>query len=182
MRDVGDVHVQNELAIVEAIHPNGVVEVARGFTVDGDDVVATEISTSRGVGRAGVQRHVVGFQQHRGGEGVRQTVFADDHFDVDAEVVALPEHFDDATHAQAPAVGRFHHFRMYDQAVQVLGGDSALGCGADAVLRLNAPGPFPAGRDFEPLADAPVVRLDEVRAAARVKLAHHRERRDVHFG
>ena len=35
--DVGDVHLQEPAAIVAALDINGVVEIARGFAVDGDD-------------------------------------------------------------------------------------------------------------------------------------------------
>ena len=37
VRDIRDVHLQLEMAVLQTAHGNGVVEVARGFAVDGDD-------------------------------------------------------------------------------------------------------------------------------------------------
>ena len=42
--DVGDVDVQRVVAVGQPVHPDGVVEIARGFAVDGDDVAAAEIA------------------------------------------------------------------------------------------------------------------------------------------
>jgi hypothetical protein len=44
--DVGDVHVQRVVAVGQAVHPHGVVEIARGFAIDGDDVHAAEIAAA----------------------------------------------------------------------------------------------------------------------------------------
>ena len=46
MADVGDVDVQREVAVGQAIDPDGIVEIARGFAIDGDDVHAAEIAAA----------------------------------------------------------------------------------------------------------------------------------------
>ena len=43
MADVGDVDLEGVVAVGEPVHPNGVIEIARGFAIDGDDVEVAEI-------------------------------------------------------------------------------------------------------------------------------------------
>ena len=45
--DVGDVDLQRVVAVGEAIHQDGVVEIARGFAVDGDDRQVAEVAAAR---------------------------------------------------------------------------------------------------------------------------------------
>ncbi len=47
MADVGDVNVQRVVAINEPVNPNRIVEIARGLTIDGDDVEMPEILAPR---------------------------------------------------------------------------------------------------------------------------------------
>ncbi len=44
--DVGDVHVQGVVAVGQAVDPDGVVEIAGGFAVDGDDGEIAEIAAA----------------------------------------------------------------------------------------------------------------------------------------
>ena len=76
---------------------NGVVEIAGGFAVDGDDGEVAKIFAALvfcfgdGNGAAG------GFLQDCGGKCVREVMLADDDFDVDAEVAGAAEDFYDAS-------------------------------------------------------------------------------------
>ena len=76
---------------------DGVVEVARGFAVDGDDgkiaVVAAVAEFSCGGLRCSI---ACASSQHFGGKAMRQVKLADHDFDVDAEVIFVAEDFDDA--------------------------------------------------------------------------------------
>ena len=83
---------------------------------------------------------------------------------------------EDAAHAHPPALGRFGHLHVDNQAVEFLGVCRAHRLGADAVFRRRAPGALPSGRDLDPLVDAVIVGFDEVAAPPRVKFAHHRQR------
>ena len=95
MGNVGDVDLQFVVAVFELADVDGVVEIARGFSVDGDDgelaVVAAMAQGFGGnagcVGRFVGRYQGLGFFDHFGREAVGQVKFADDDFDVDAEVV-----------------------------------------------------------------------------------------------
>ncbi len=87
MADVGNVDLQRVVAIRETVHPDGVIEIARGFAIDGHDVERAEIlAASQLVGANGV-REVLRLVQNFGRKMMRDMVLADDDFDVDAEVV-----------------------------------------------------------------------------------------------
>src|ERR1035438_3603387 len=45
--DVGDVHVEGVVSVGQAVHPHGVVEIARRLAIDGDHVHAAEIAAAR---------------------------------------------------------------------------------------------------------------------------------------
>ena len=46
MADVGDMDLQGVIAVREPVDPDGVVEIASGFSVDGDDVQAAIVLTT----------------------------------------------------------------------------------------------------------------------------------------
>ena len=79
---------------------DGVVEVAGGLAVDGDDREAAEVVAYGelfvGEGGDGVGGGVGGFGEDVGGEDIGQLVLADDDLDVDAEVVGVAEDLEDA--------------------------------------------------------------------------------------
>ena len=64
--DVGDVYVQFAVAIREHVHVNGVVEVARGFSVDGDDGKRAEVAAAMQLVTGDDGGRVLGFLK-RGG-------------------------------------------------------------------------------------------------------------------
>ncbi len=47
MADIGDVDLQRIIAVRQAIHPDGIVEIARGLAIDGDDVEGAKILPAR---------------------------------------------------------------------------------------------------------------------------------------
>ena len=61
MRDVGDVHLQMPRAVGAALDVDGVVEIARGFAVDGDDGQMAKIFAALRVGIADRLRRAFGF-------------------------------------------------------------------------------------------------------------------------
>ena len=88
--DVGDVDVQRVVAVRQAVHPDGVVEIARGFAVDGDDGHVAEIAAAFELRRGDRGRdRPAPARRTSGGKLVRQVVLADDDLDVDAEIVGM---------------------------------------------------------------------------------------------
>ena len=168
--DVGDVDLERVVAVGEPVHPDGVVEVARGFAVDGDDVERAEVGAGGDFagGDGGVEAR--GLLDHLGRELVGQVVLADDDFDVHAEVVGVAEDFDDAARSALAALRELEDFGIHDHAVEFFGREGFGGDGADAVLGRRG-GDFEPFGDFDPGRDAVVMGDDDVAAAARAKLA-----------
>ena len=99
MGDVGDVDLQFVIVVGQHADENSVVEVAGGFSVDGDDGEIAEVAAAlKFAGRDG-GGNVLGFFEHCRREMMRQVEFADGDFYVDAEVVFAAEDFDDTCRA-----------------------------------------------------------------------------------
>src|SRR5580698_1971547 len=75
--DVGDVDLELEVAIAELAYGDGVVEIAGGFAVDGDDREIAEIMAGADFNGWGDWLNCFGCFQHFGGKAVRQMEFAD---------------------------------------------------------------------------------------------------------
>ena len=113
---------------------DGVVEVAGGFTVDGDDGQCAEIAALAFLRR-----------DHRGAlcassmtwprKVVRQMKFADDDFDVDAEVVFAAEDFDDASARILRWRWPVGDFNVYHHAFEILPFGAASGFVAENTIR-----------------------------------------------
>ena len=87
------------------VDEDGVVEVAGGFAVDGDDRQIAEVAA--GGDDFGVEMgDFAGFGEDFVGEDAREMVLADNDLDVDAEVVRMAEDFDDAAAGGAVGVGK----------------------------------------------------------------------------
>src|SRR5271165_2580581 len=96
MSYVGDVHLQLEVAVGHAAHADGVVEIARGLAVDGDDGQRAIIATVAQLGRRDERLELLRLLQHLDGKFMWQVVLADDDLDIHAEVVFIAEDLDDA--------------------------------------------------------------------------------------
>ena len=103
---------------------------------------------------------------HLGREAVRQVVLADDDLDVDAEIVRVAEHLDNAAHGVLAPLGVLHQFHVDDHAVEVLGRGDFDRLGADAVDLPQVAGDLHALGNLDPVLNALVVRHDG-RAAPR---------------
>jgi len=90
MRDVGDVHLQVPAAVGAMLDVDGVVEIARGLAVNGDDGQVAEIFAASALGFADGLRAALGLVQDFGGENVREMMFADNDFGVDAKIAGRP--------------------------------------------------------------------------------------------
>ena len=127
MGDVGDVDLQLEVAVVEAADGDGIVEVARGFAVDGDDGEIAEVASGAGFGRVddGLNRLCCGQDFWR--KAVRQMEFANDDFDVYAEVVLVAEDLDDFATGILSGAGPVGDFDVDYYVFKVVPGGAAGG-------------------------------------------------------
>ena len=91
MGHVGDVHLQLKVAILQMLHDHRIVEIARGFAIDGHNGQAAEVAAlvhfAGGNDRLGILR----FGQHRGRKAMRQVMLADHDLDVRAEIVFVAQ-------------------------------------------------------------------------------------------
>ena len=69
---VGDVNLQKPAAVVTALDVDGIVEIARGFSVDGDDGKLAKIFAAGAFCFGHGMRQALGFLKDFGVEGVRQ--------------------------------------------------------------------------------------------------------------
>src|SRR6202051_3331738 len=97
MGNVSDVYLKMPAAGGAAFAINGVVEIAGGFAVDGDDGEVAKILADCAFCVADGSGAARGFLQNFGGKCVREVMLANDDFDVDAEVAGAAEDFDDAS-------------------------------------------------------------------------------------
>jgi hypothetical protein len=75
---------------------HGIVEIARGLAVDGDDGQIAEVAAAIYFGWVDVGNGA-GFGEDFFREDAGELMLTDHHFDVDAEVIGIAEDFDDAT-------------------------------------------------------------------------------------
>ncbi len=94
VRHVGDVDLQFEVAVRHAAHGDGIVEVARGFAVDGDDGQRAIIAPMAQFARRDHRIELLRLLQNLDRETMRQVEFADDDLDIDAEIVFVAENLD----------------------------------------------------------------------------------------
>ncbi len=156
-------------------HPHGVVEIPRGFAVDGDDIEVAKIAAAGELGRRNRSGNGAGLFQNLVGKVMRDVMRTDENLDVDAEVVGQAEDFDDAADGTVAVFAEVHDFGGDDHPVQIL--DRAYGDGgrAHAVDGHLAGGERHVFGDLDPLADALVMGNDEIARAPDAELADHGE-------
>ena len=103
---------------VVVVDENGVVEVAGGLAIDGDDGQVAEVAA---VGDDfGVEMgDSAGFGENLVGKDAREMVLADDHLDVDAEVVGMAENFDDLAAGGTSGRGPGGDFNVDDETFEI---------------------------------------------------------------
>ena len=120
LRDIGNVDLQLEIAIGKISDGNRVVEVARGFAVDGDDGKRAEVAAVANFSRRDDGGYILRVFERRRGKFVRQVKFADGDFDVDAEVVLPAENFNDASARVLRGGGPVGDFNVDDDAFEII--------------------------------------------------------------
>src|SRR5271167_4291340 len=97
MSDVGDVHLQFEVAVFQLADGDGVVEIAGGDAVDGDDGQIAEITSLLRFARWDDRFRSLSFFENVRRKNVRQMKFSDDDFDVHAEIIFIAQDLDYAS-------------------------------------------------------------------------------------
>src|SRR5947207_841049 len=117
--DVGDVNLQVPAAVGAMLDIDGVVKIARGFSIDGDDRQVAEIFAASTLRFADGLRAALGFVKNLGREDMRQMMLADDDFRVDAEFARTAENFDDAACRRCASVRITEKLHVDDSAVEL---------------------------------------------------------------
>src|SRR5215831_186232 len=116
--DVGDVNLEQPPAVVAACDVNGIVEIAGGFAVNGDDRKLAKVLASGAVGFADGASDLIGVVNDIGRKRVGQVVLANDDFGVDAEIAGTAEDFNDASCGGGAAAAVANEFGVDDRAVE----------------------------------------------------------------
>src|SRR5260370_1235027 len=159
VRDVGDVDLQVP-AVGAVLDGAGIVEIARGFSVDGGDREVAEIFAAGALGLAAGLRATLGFVQNVGGEDMREVMLANDDLGVDAEFARTAENFDDAASRRCASGWIAEQLDVDDGAVEFVEARDAPGSNAGFIRAAEAE-LFPearlqrvAARDFNFVLDA----------------------------
>ncbi len=125
MRDVGDVDLKFVVSIGELADEDGIVKVAGGFTIDGDDGKVAEIAAALQFGGRNRGGDGAGFGDDRRRKVVGQVVLADDDLDVNAEIVFVADDLDDAAAGILGGGGPVGDLAIDDETFQVFPGTAA---------------------------------------------------------
>src|SRR6185437_8334761 len=131
--NIGDVYLEF-VAVDQFGDQHGVVEVAGGFAVNGNDGQLAEVAAARDLLWVEM-RHGTRLGQHAFGKDARQLVFSDHHLDVHAEVVRGAEHFDDAADRGTGGGGPTGDFDIHDQAFKIGVWSGGSGLAAQHAMR-----------------------------------------------
>jgi len=93
--DVGDVNADLHVALGKFAERDGIIEIAGGIGIDGDNEVASEIFSADGAVGEFNGGEGFGFGEGLGGKGVGKIKFANDGEDIDAGVGGAAEAFDE---------------------------------------------------------------------------------------
>src|ERR1700722_19427430 len=104
---------------------------------------------------------------------MRDVVFPDHDFDIDAEIIWAAQDLNHPSNRVAAAFGKLENFRVDNHAVQILGRLDYNRRHAHAIAIHRSGRHFHAGGNLDPLANLLVVRFHKIPAFANPKLAHH---------
>ncbi len=137
--DIGDVDLQLEVAVVEAADGDGVVEVTGGFAVDGHDGKVAELVPS--VDFRGVNDRFDGLSRRQdfGWKAMGEMKFADDDFDINAEVVLVAENLDHFAAGVLRGAGPVSDFDVDDNIFEIIPVGAASDFIAEDAIRIVLP-------------------------------------------
>ncbi len=173
MADVGDVNLQCITSIRQPIHPDRIVEVARGFAIDGYDIErpiilpASQLVLANHVGK--VLRLLQNFRRKM----MRDVMLPDHDLDIDAEIIRPAEDFDHSANRVLAAFGKFQNLDVDHHAVQIFGRLHVHWRNANAIAAQRGRGQFHPSWDLNPLPDTLVVGGYKIPTLANTKFANH---------
>jgi hypothetical protein len=174
--NVGDVHLKEPAAVVAALDVNGVVEVAGGFAVNGNNGELAEIFPPGAIVFRNGQGETLGFMQKFVGESVGKMMLANDDFGIHTEIAGAAKYFDDAPGGRSAAARIAEEFNVDDGAVE-LGNmrETLLACGrvfcGGQKLFAESGREFFAGQELNVVLDARVIGRDDTPARGVAELA-----------
>src|SRR5207248_429432 len=130
---VGDVDLEREVAVWQLVDEDGVIEVARGFAIYGDDGQIAKIAPALQLGARDESRNGLSLIDDFRWKAVRQMMLSDYDFDIDAEIVRRAENFDYASDRGDMPVAIVEQFSVDDHTVQIAGVGDFDWCRPDAI-------------------------------------------------
>ena len=180
VRYIGDVHFEVPAAVGAMFDEDGVVEIARGLSIDGDDRQVAEIFAARTLSFTHGLRAMLRFIQNFAGEYMREMMLADDDFGVDPEIAGTPENFDDPSGRRCASLRITQQLHVYHGSVQFIqpryASQSEAGFirAAEAQLLPQPRRQFAAARNHHLVLDPNIVRQHHILLRAIAKQTHHR--------
>src|SRR5947207_12718536 len=120
-------YLKLEVAIIQTVNRNSVIEIARGFTVNGDDWELPEIAPLVQLARGDQWLDRFGLLQHLCRKLVRQVEFADYDFYVHPKIIRITATFDRAAARSARRRGPVSDFDVHNYVLEIIP-DRPLGC------------------------------------------------------
>ncbi len=112
-------HLQLIPAIGALAHQHRVVEVARRLAINRHDRQIAKISATRNLFEIEV-RNAARLRQHLLRKHARQLMLADHHLHVNAKVIRIAKHFNDAPHRRPRRRGPAGDLHIHHQAFQIV--------------------------------------------------------------
>src|SRR5579864_3845886 len=112
--------LQGVVTVIEALHPDGVVEIPGCLAVDSDNVEVSKIATTGKFVDGDRTGDRAGLLEHLFGKTVRDVVGADQDLDIDAEIAGLPQDFRDPAERTFAVFAEVEDFGCDDHAVKVV--------------------------------------------------------------
>ena len=103
---------RGELPLPQRLNPYGVIEIARGFAVDGDDIQITEIAPAGKLVREDHRGDGSRLLQNLVGKMMRNVMRADQDLDIDAEVAGHAQDLDDPSNGTIAVFAEIQDLRQ----------------------------------------------------------------------
>ena len=180
VRYIGDVHFEVPAAVGAMFDEDGVVEIARGLSIDGDDRQVAEIFAARTLSFTHGLRAMLRFIQNFAGEYMREMMLADDDFGVDPEIAGTSENFDNPSGRRCASLRITQQRHVYHGSVQFIQPRYASRWHAGFVrtaetqLLRQPGGQFLAAGNLHLVLDSNIVRQDHILLGAVAKQTDHR--------
>ena len=111
--------LQRIVAVRQAIHPHRVVEIARGFAIDGYDIERPIILAAGQLVLANDIGEALRLFQNLGRKMMRDMVLPDHDLDVHAEIIRPSEDFDHASNRVLAVFRKFQNLDVDHHPVQI---------------------------------------------------------------